>query len=106
MDLSLALTIALVAIAGLQAWQQDRREKRHAIELQRGREERARLLEAYQKREQGFERERQLLLNRIQAPETAVAQAQVLELPDTLPYVPFEDDEAFFEADQERRRGS
>jgi hypothetical protein len=52
------------------------------------------------KRDQRESAERQTLLDRIEAPGQVVVQREVAEGPD-LPSVPFDDDEAFFEAKQE-----
>lgn len=45
--------------------------------------------------------ERAMTLQRIQAPDTAVAQHVITTGDNTLPYLPFEDDEAFITYQQE-----
>jgi hypothetical protein len=52
-----------------------------------------------------FDHERQLLLNRIQAPEIAVAQAQVAEADGEPKHIPFDDDKAWEDFVEEHTGG-
>lgn len=76
------VALAAIVVLGFLLW---RKERQHEA-----------VLVAWHTERDGWARERQLLLNRIQAPDTAIAQTlDVEELPKGLP---FDDDVAFHEA--------